>query len=94
MEENYLTVQEKEKETEIEIAYQPQTRTVCTFKDRLKSKGVWVSVFGAIGLILNSFGLFAKWGIETEEWNLIINTVCGILVTFGILNNPTDCKHF
>ena len=63
-------------------------------KERLKSWAVWLSVFGAIGIILNSLGLFEKMGITSTEFDVIINAVGSILVAFGILNNPTDKEHF
>lgn len=63
-------------------------------KERLKSWAVWLSVFGALGIILNSLGLFEKMGITSTEFDVIINAVGSILVAFGILNNPTDKEHF
>lgn len=63
-------------------------------KERLKSWAVWLSVFGALGIILNSLGLFEKMGITSMEFDVIINAVGSILVAFGILNNPTDKEHF
>lgn len=63
-------------------------------KERLKSWAVWLSVFGALGIILNSLGLFEKMGITSTEFEVIINAVGSILVAFGILNNPTDKEHF
>lgn len=63
-------------------------------KERLKSWAVWLSVFGAIGIILNSFGVFEQIGLTAGEWDVIINAIGGVLVAFGILNNPTDKDHF
>ncbi len=62
-------------------------------KERLKSRAVWVSVLGAVGVILNSFGVFEKIGIDNATFDVIVNAVGTILITFGILNNPTskDC---
>lgn len=61
---------------------------------RLRSWPVWLALFGSVGIILNSAGVFAKWGLDTDAWNTIVNAVGGILVAFGIVNNPTDRKHF
>lgn len=62
--------------------------------ERLKSWAVWVSVLGAVGVILNSFGVFEKMGLTAETWNVVINSIGTILIAFGILNNPTDRKSF
>ena len=62
-------------------------------KERLKSWAVWVSVLGAVGVILNSVGVFDKLGITSQTFDIIVNSVGSILIAFGILNNPTskDC---
>ena len=62
-------------------------------KERLKSWAVWVSVLGAVGVILNSLGVFEKIGIDNAAFDVIVNSVGTILIAFGILNNPTskDC---
>ena len=67
-------------------------KKVC-IKERLKSWAVWVSVLGAVGVILNAFGVFEKIGIDSATFDVIVNAVGTILITFGILNNPTskDC---
>ena len=63
-------------------------------KIRLKSWAVWLSVLGAVGVILNALGLFDRWGITSDGWQNIITAVGSILVGFGILNNPTDKEKF
>lgn len=63
-------------------------------KIRLKSWAVWLSVLGAVGVILNALGLFDRWGITSDAWQNIITAVGSILVGFGILNNPTDKQNF
>lgn len=62
-------------------------------RERLKSWAVWVSVLGAVGVILNSLGVFEKIGIDSAAFDVIVNSVGTILIAFGILNNPTskDC---
>ena len=64
------------------------------FTERLKSWAVWLSVLGAIGLILEATGVFEMWGLDSVTWDTIVNSVGAILVGFGILNNPTDRDHF
>lgn len=63
-------------------------------KERLKSWAVWVSVLGAVGVILNSLGVFEKIGIDNTAFDVIVNSVGSILIAFGILNNPTDKNCF
>lgn len=63
-------------------------------KERLKSWAVWASVLGALGIILNSLGIFEKIGLDSTTFDIIVNALGTILVTFGILNNPTDKAHF
>lgn len=61
---------------------------------RWKSWAVWASALGALGLILESTGVFEKIGWDSVAWNTIINAVGTILVAFGILNNPTNGEGF
>lgn len=61
---------------------------------RYKSWAVWVSVFGALGVILNAFGVFEKIGIDSTAFDNVVNAVGSILIAFGILNNPTEKTHF
>lgn len=65
-----------------------------TVMSRLRSWAVWISILGAVGIILNALGVFAKWGIDSTAWDVIVNAVGSVLVGFGILNNPTDKKSF
>lgn len=66
---------------------------VC-IKERLKSWAVWLSVLGAVGVILNSTGVFEKMGIDSATFDIIVNATGSILIAFGILNNPTDKNCF
>lgn len=63
-------------------------------KERLKSWAVWLSVFGAVGVILNSLGVFEKLGLDSAAFDTVVNAVGSILIAFGILNNPTDKNSF
>ena len=65
-----------------------------TIRERLKSWAVWLSVLGAVGLILENVGLFELWGITGIIWDSVVNAIGAILVGFGILNNPTDRQNF
>lgn len=59
--------------------------------NRLKSWATWVSVAGAVWLILNAIGIKP---CDENVWNTILNAIGTILVGFGILNNPTDKNSF
>ena len=61
---------------------------------RWRSWAVWLSVLGATWTILNAFGLPAKWGIEETTFKQVVDAIGVILISFGILNNPTDPEHF
>lgn len=63
-------------------------------KERLRSWAVWLSVFGAVGVILNAFGVFERIGIDSATFDVIVNAVGTVLIAFGILNNPTDKTGF
>lgn len=77
-----------------EIKKETATATTVPVKDRLKSWAVWTSVFGALAVILNAFGVFEKIGIDSTTFDAIINSVGSVLIAFGILNNPTDKTAF
>lgn len=75
----------KENLTEInEAATQP----------RYKSWALWLSVLGAIGVILNAFGVFEIIGIDNATFEAVVNAVGTILIAFGIVNNPTNKTNF
>lgn len=61
---------------------------------RFRSWGVWLSVLGGVGIILNAVGAFEKMGITSETWDAIINGIGTVLIGFGVLNNPTDSANF
>ena len=63
-------------------------------QNRLRSWAVWVSVAGAIWVILQAFGLTEKWGLDHEVAKTVFNALGTILIGFGILNNPTDKLNF
>lgn len=65
-----------------------------SLKERLRSWPVWLSLLGAVGMLLNTFGVFAKLGIDSTTWDVCVNAIGTVLVMFGVLNNPTDRNHF
>ncbi|MBR3767511.1 MAG: hypothetical protein IKL10_04635 [Clostridia bacterium] len=70
------------------------TTTEATTQNRWKSWALWLSVLGAVGVILNATGVFEKIGLTSETWETVINAVGSILIGFGILNNPTNKSGF
>lgn len=84
-----------------DLTAEPETVPIYTeklskwaMKGRLRSWALWVSVLGALGIILDNLGVFARLGIDGERWTVLVNAVGGILVAFGILNDPTNREAF
>lgn len=65
-----------------------------TEQPRWKSWAMWASVLGALGLALQAMGVLEAIGLTADEFNAVVTALGTILVTFGILNNPTDKTHF
>ena len=57
---------------------------------RFKSWAVWLSIGALVVFCAKEFG-----GIDISETvNGLLDVLLPILVAFGIVNNPTDSKHF
>ena len=63
-------------------------------QNRFRSWALWLSVAGAIWVILSAFGLPQKWGIEEGTFKMVLDALGTILIGFGICNNPTDKENF
>lgn len=85
------TTTETKSETEVTTVGK---NTRCTVLSRFRSWAVWVSILGAVGIILGSTGVLEKWGLDENGWDNIVTAIGSLLVGFGILNNPTDRKKF
>lgn len=60
------------------------------FLSRFKSWAVWVSFGSLIAFCTKEFA-----GIDISETvNGLLDVLLPLLVAFGIVNNPTDSKHF
>lgn len=60
------------------------------FFGRFKSWAVWLSIGALIVFCAKEFG-----GIDISETvNGLLDVLLPLLVAFGIVNNPTDSKHF
>ena len=74
--------------------YVQENYVVAQPQNRLRSWALWVSVAGAVWVILEAFGLPDKWGISESMFRNVLDAVGSILIAFGILNNPTDKYNF
>ncbi len=63
-------------------------------QSRWRSKAAWASLLGLVGLIFSNYGLYNLLGITSDTWQALVNALLAALVAFGVLNNPTDPKHF
>lgn len=69
------------------------TKNTCSTEStqpRYKSWALWLSVLGALGVILNTTGVFEKIGLDSTSWDVLIDAIGSILIIFGIVNNPTN----
>lgn len=55
-------------------------------KEKFKNYGLWVSLISAVLMILQAIGL----KIDLPYVNEIITSILGVLVTLGIISNPSD----
>lgn len=61
---------------------------------RLRSWALWLSVAGALWVIMEAFGVPEAIGIDEGTFHTVLNAIGSILIAFGILNNPTDRQNF
>lgn len=60
-------------------------------QNRLKNYGLWTSLAALVFMILQNSGV----NILPEDWNSYVNSILGILILLGIVNNPdTDNSGF
>ena len=57
---------------------------------RWRSWALWLSVFGALWVILSAFGLPEKLGITEGTFKTVLDAIGTILIAFGIVNSPKD----
>lgn len=57
---------------------------------RLRSKVFWLGVISFILPILGHIGFYEKAGITADEFKYLIDIIFGMLVSFGLLDNPGD----
>jgi uncharacterized membrane protein len=61
---------------------------------RYKSKVLWAAVAAEVVLLLQMFGVFNRLGLSMDTVQQAITGLLGILVGFGILNDPTSKSSF
>ena len=58
--------------------------------NKFKSYSFWLSVAGAVVLVINTFGEILGFSIDGEIATKIVDSVCGVLVLFGIITMPKN----
>ena len=60
-------------------------------KSKLKSYSFWISVAGAVGIVINNVGKFFGFSFDSVVLTEIVDSVCGVLILFGIITiSKTD----
>ena len=60
-------------------------------KSKLKSYSFWISVAGAVGIVINNIGKFFGFSFDSVVLTEIVDSVCGVLILFGIITiSKTD----
>ncbi len=54
-------------------------------KNRFRSTGFWLSLTGAILIVIQQLGISFGFNVNSELVNGIVSSVCGCLVMLGIL---------
>ena len=63
-------------------------------QNRWKSKLMWAAVASQLIILLQLVGVFKALGLDAGTVSQGITLVLGMLVTLGVLNNPTDKENF
>ena len=63
-------------------------------QNRFKSKVVWSTIFALVLFILKNYGLLEVLQLSSDDYNYIVDSILGIMVILGVLNNPTDSEGF
>ncbi len=63
---------------------------------KYKSTGFWLSLTGAILLVIQQIGIMFGFNVNSELVNNIVSSVCSVLVVLGVLipSNNTAAKQF
>lgn len=63
-------------------------------QSRWKSKVLWSAIASQIITLLQLTGVFAKMGVDSGYVGDVVAIILGLLVTVGVINNPTDSGSF
>jgi uncharacterized membrane protein len=63
-------------------------------QSRWSSKVLWASIIAQVLVILQLTGTFAKMGLDPGYIGNVIAAILQLLVTVGVLNNPSDSANF
>jgi len=70
------------------------TLKVVATQSRWKSSILWASIIAQVLVILQLTGAFAKIGLDAGFIGNVVAAVLQLLVTVGVLNNPTSANTF
>jgi|GEM_PF-1160617 len=70
------------------------TLKVVETQSRWKSSILWASIIAQVLVILQLTGVFAKIGLDAGFIGNVVAAVLQLLVTVGVLNNPTSANTF
>lgn len=62
-------------------------------QSRWSSPVLWAAIIALIGFILGNWGLYNALGLTNESFQQMCNYILGVLIAFGVINNPTDKKN-
>ena len=58
--------------------------------NKFKSYSFWMSVAGAVILVINNIGKVCGFAIDSEIVTEIVDSVCGVLILFGVITMSKD----
>ena len=61
-------------------------------KDKFKSYSFWMSVTGAVILVLNNIGKVCGFTVNDIVFTEIVDSICGVLILFGVITISKDDK--
>lgn len=62
-------------------------------KQKLKNYSFWISVTGAVLLLVNNLGKIFGFNVDNQAVYSIVDGVCGVLVVFGVLTMNKSKKE-